>query len=124
MLVGDKMKVPVNVHQQWTCTTMYSEKNDFKHIYDYDYSSYDYNGGADVNYPDETNDTTNEHVEISDAYLKKELFLQEISMPGMLITITEQAMSTGLTCSEGQFQGIYKLCHFYSLAVSYRIYKY
>jgi hypothetical protein len=40
---------------------------------------YDYNGGADVNYPDETNDTTNEDVEISDAYLKKELFFQEIS---------------------------------------------
>jgi hypothetical protein len=38
---------------------------------------YDYNG--DVNYPDETNDTTNEDVEISDAYLKKELFFQEIS---------------------------------------------
>ena len=40
---------------------------------------YDYNGEAYVNYPDETNDTINEDVEISDAYLKKGLFLQEIS---------------------------------------------
>ena len=40
----------------------------------------------------------------------------------MLITITEQATSIGLT--QIQFQGIYKLCHFYSLAVSYRIDEY
>jgi hypothetical protein len=43
----------------------------------------------------------------------------------MLITITEQATSTGRTLiAQIQFQGIYKLCHFYSLAVSYRINEY
>ena len=42
----------------------------------------------------------------------------------MLITITEQATSTGLTMTQRQCQGIYKLCHFYSLAVSYRIDEY
>jgi hypothetical protein len=42
----------------------------------------------------------------------------------MLITITEQATSTGLTFTQIQFQGIYKLCHFYSFAVSYRIDEY
>jgi hypothetical protein len=42
--------------------------------------------------------------------------MKEIAI--MLITITEQAISTGLAMTQGQFQGIYKLCHFYSLAVS------
>jgi hypothetical protein len=47
-------------------------------------------------------------------------------MSGILITITEQAISTGRTIQPGQLQGIYKLYHFYfySLAVSYRIDKY
>ena len=47
-------------------------------------------------------------------------------MSGILITITEQAISTGLTVEQEQFQGIYQLYHFYfyNLAVSYRIDKY
>jgi hypothetical protein len=47
-----------------------------------------------------------------------------MEMAILLITITEQATSTGLTLTQVQFQGIYKLCHFYSLAVSYRIDEY
>ena len=44
----------------------------------------------------------------------------------ILLTITQQALSTGRTTQQGQFQGIYKLCHFYfySLVVSYRIDEY
>jgi hypothetical protein len=48
-------------------------------------------------------------------------------MPGILITITQLTISTGLTVTQGQFQGIYQLCHFYFLqlfTVLYRIDKY
>ena len=47
-------------------------------------------------------------------------------MPGILITITQLTISTGLTVAQGQFQGINQLCHlyFYSLTVLYRIDKY
>jgi len=49
-----------------------------------------------------------------------------MAVSGILITITQQAMSTGRTSTIGQLKGIYKMCHFYfySLAVSYRIDKY